>query len=358
MNFLAKVRTLKNTIEAQLSKKFSIVYFDSDDAGWVLDYEKQELGKIFSDLKIKNRIGKITSNTKQCVHFTDQFVLRQNKFFSSQFRKSLDYFHGRPGTEPGFTEIFENLKKNHNVIDRIRVSHQEMMDVILSSGIDRSKVFKIPIGIDPVLLAQHRDVSKNEIRTQLKIPQSAVVIGSFQKDGNGWGEGLEPKLIKGPDVFLKTIEILKDKIPGLFVLLTGPARGFVKKGLEKIGVPYVHHYLDTYFEIGKYFRALDLYIVASRQEGGPKAILESMAAGVPLVTTRVGQAIDLVQHGLNGYMVDVNQAEELAFYSEKILSNADIKENFIKRGLITANENSYIAQTPLWKTFLKDYIEN
>jgi len=43
-------------------------------------------------------------------------------------------------------------------------------------------------------------------------------------------------------------------------------------------------------------QALDLYIVASREEGEPKAILESMASGVPLVTTEVGQAMDFVEH--------------------------------------------------------------
>jgi glycosyltransferase involved in cell wall biosynthesis len=41
---------------------------------------------------------------------------------------------------------------------------------------------------------------------------------------------------------------------------------------------------------------MDIYIVTGWHEGGPKAVLESMAAGVPLVTTRVGQAMDLVQN--------------------------------------------------------------
>ena len=57
---------------------------------------------------------------------------------------------------------------------------------------------------------------------------------------------------------------------------------------------------------------IDAYVVASRQEGGPKAVLESMACGVPLVTTRVGQAIDLVQHGVNGWMSAPEDANHLA----------------------------------------------
>jgi len=40
-----------------------------------------------------------------------------------------------------------------------------------------------------------------------------------------------------------------------------------------------------------------VFVVASRQEGGPKSALESMAAGVPLVSTRVGQVPEIARHG-------------------------------------------------------------
>ena len=130
------------------------------------------------------------------------------------------------------------------------------------------------------------------------------MVGSFQKDGVGWGDGQEPKLIKGPDVFLEAMELLRIRVPELFVLLSGPARGYVKTGLDRLGVPFKHLYVDSYPEVGQLFQALDAYIVSSRQEGGPKAVLESMASGVPLVTTRVGQAMDLVHHDVNGWMVE------------------------------------------------------
>ena len=46
------------------------------------------------------------------------------------------------------------------------------------------------------------------------------MVGSFQKDGVGWAEGLEPKLIKGPDVLVAALELLKAEVPELFVVLT------------------------------------------------------------------------------------------------------------------------------------------
>src|SRR4030042_5423029 len=117
-----------------------------------------------------------------------------------------------------------------------------MRDLVLASGIAPEKVFLIPIAINLSFFPVQTEESRRQARAQLGLPESAVVIGSFQKDGNGWGEGLEPKLIKGPDVFLKTISILKESISELFILLSGPARGYVKKGLEELKVPYKHVY--------------------------------------------------------------------------------------------------------------------
>ena len=93
------------------------------------------------------------------------------------------------------------------------------------------------------------------------------------------------------------------------MLLTGPARGYVRRELERRSVPHVHRLLPTRDELTTAYHALDAYVVASRQEGGPKSILESMATGVPLVTTRAGQAPDLVVDGENGILVDVEDAD-------------------------------------------------
>src|SRR5204862_7356630 len=98
----------------------------------------------------------------------------------------------------------------------------------------------------------------------------------------------------------------------LHVLLTGPARGYVSAGLERLGVPHSRALLPDLDAVARAYRAIDLCLVTSRDEGGPKAVLESMATGVPLVTTRVGQAADLVRTGENGWLCDVEDAGGLA----------------------------------------------
>ena len=54
-------------------------------------------------------------------------------------------------------------------------------------------------------------LNKTDLRKKFNIPQSAFVIGSFQKDGNGWGEGNEMKLIKGPDILINVLKFYHQK---------------------------------------------------------------------------------------------------------------------------------------------------
>jgi glycosyltransferase involved in cell wall biosynthesis len=190
------------------------------------------------------------------------------------------YFHGRPGTGvPEFDASYDKLCREHPRIQRIQVSHTEMRDVVLGSGIAPEKVFLIPIGINLSFFQVQTPESRWQARARLGIPQSAVVVGSFQKDGVGWGEGLEPKLVKGPDIFLKAVDCLKQRIPEIFVLLSGPARGYVKAGLESLRVPYRAPLPGVVSEVGHCSRPLDVYIVCfppgRRAQGG----VESMASG-------------------------------------------------------------------------------
>jgi glycosyltransferase involved in cell wall biosynthesis len=232
-----------------------------------------------------------------------------------------------------------------------------MEEIVLSTGIQANKVFRIPVGINLTYFSYKTAVLQETARKDLGIPQSAIVIGSFQKDGVGWGEGMQPKLIKGPDIFLKTIALLRTRIPELFVLLSGPARGYVKHGLEQLKIPYYHIYTKNYSDIGNLYQAIDLYLITSRQEGGPKALLESMASGVPLITTRVGQAMDLVNHGENAWMVEVEDIEGLAYWADYVINHRDDISDVLQSARRTAEENAYDSLIPLWQEFMDGYVE-
>lgn len=338
----------------------SRLFIAQEGADWVLAYEARQLRRLAERVGIA--VGPerwATGVAGQSVFHESHFTLLLSSFERNGNNLGVAYFHGRPGT-PGFPEFdvcFERLSRRHVDVDRVQVTSQAMRELVLETGIAPEKLHLIPIGIDVDTFRPTPPAARAEARRRFDLPETAFVVGSFQKDGVGWGEGLEPKLIKGPDTLLAAAAALRERLPDLWFLLTGPSRGYVRAGLERLGIPYRHTLLPSVDAMVPAYDALDVYLVASREEGGPRAVLESMATGIPLVTTRVGQAEDLVEHGTNGFLVEVEDAEGLASWALHVAeSAADDRGALRAAGMRTAQENSYEALTPRWQALLDGFV--
>lgn len=220
----------------------------------------------------------------------------------------------------------------NSAVDRVHTASSITEQKLLRFGIQKKKLIRIALDVDLKSFFPLEEKEKKLLRKQLGLPTDTILIGSFQKDGNGWGLGLEPKLIKGPDIFCDAVETIAKKYP-IHIVLTGPARGYVKRRLEQSNIPFSHTYLKNYAEVARYFQAIDLYLICSREEGGPKAILESMATGVPLVSTRVGMAPDIIENGANGILVDAIDSDAIAQGAISILSSEQLRNHLIKNAL-------------------------
>lgn len=255
----------------------------------------------------------------------------------------VNWTHGqRSNPEPVFAERLDNAQEAISHAERVICHSMIGMGTLLQEGIDQNKLVNIPHGIDTEMFRPPTSSERFFIRRELDIPEAACCIGSFQKDGEGQGEGLSPKWVKGPDVFLEVIDRLRHQHE-LCVLLTGPARGYVKAGLERMGVPYRHVYLKHYPDVARHFWALDAYVIASRDEGGPMALLEAMASGVPLVSTRVGMCIDLIEEGSNAFLADVEDADFLAERVSELLDDDDLRQSVVDNGLRTARDHTWAS---------------
>jgi glycosyltransferase involved in cell wall biosynthesis len=167
---------------------------------------------------------------------------------------------------------------------------------------------------------------------------------------------LEPKYVKAPDMLVATLERLRGSIPELSVLLTGPARGYVRSELERLRVPYVHVQLGSRDELATAYHALDVYLVSSRQEGGPKASLEATAAGIPLVTTRVGQAQELLTDGVDALLADVDDADALAAAVLRLYEDVTLAPRLRLAGRVTAEAYSDERLDSRWAELLDGFV--
>ena len=328
-----------------------------DRGGWSVDRDAEILQATARRLGVQVAPAQWARfAARQSVFLSSHFEALTPRWLDSSHRVATAYLHGRPGTigAPEFDRAFETLRRAPHSLARIQVTHAEMRELVLSAGVEPRQVFLIPIGID----LEHFPSTSPDLRARAReafdLPSSAFVVGSFQKDGVGWGEGLEPKLVKGPDVLVAVLARLRPDVPELHVLLTGPSRGYVRRELERLGIPFRHTVAADRTDLARAYQALDVYVVASRQEGGPKAVLESMASGIPLVSTRVGQAQDIVAHERNGWLVDVEDAEALAGWAARVRDSVD--PELLRAGRATAERYTLERLDGEWARLLEGFV--
>jgi glycosyltransferase involved in cell wall biosynthesis len=128
----------------------------------------------------------------------------------------------------------------------------------------------------------------NDLREKLS-PNGEILIGSFQKDSEG--KTGKPKLSKGPDVFVDLVSKISKK-ENVKVILSGHNRKYVISELKKREIPY--EFFKSYRDLNELYDCLDVSFVTSRREGGPRAVLEASARRVPILSTDVGMASDVL----------------------------------------------------------------
>ena len=128
-------------------------------------------------------------------------------------------------------------------------------------------------------------IKSDEVDLKLNLPAgNPTIIGSFQRDTEGHDLS-SPKLSKGPDVFCDIVESLSTKP---FILLAGWRRQYIINRLQSAQIPFAYLEDATDSQLNDLYNLIDVYLVTSRYEGGPQAILECAATRTPIFSTDVG----------------------------------------------------------------------
>lgn len=137
--------------------------------------------------------------------------------------------------------------------------------------------------------------NKEELKKEFNINNQEFLIGSFQRDTEGKElkqNIILPKLSKGPDILIDVIKEYQKKHSNVAVVLAGYRRQYVIQELKKLKIKYYYFENQTYTNLNKLYNLLDLYVVSSRVEGGPRAIVETILTKTKLISTNVGIASD------------------------------------------------------------------
>ena len=170
------------------------------------------------------------------------------------------------------------------------------------------------------------------IRKKYNFDSSLYLIGSFQRDTEGI-DLKSPKLSKGPDRFLEIVINLNKIKDNLVVVLTGKRRNYLIENFKKNKINYRYFEMASLPQINELYNILDLYIVSSRTEGGPQAVVEAAITKTPIISTDVGIAKEILSnesiYDMNNYMV-ANPNIEYAYKNSLDLTIPNGFEKFNK----------------------------
>jgi len=241
----------------------------------------------------------------------------------------------------------QSIEKLSAIVDHFVVPNKKLYRYFAKQKV-RSGVTLIPFYVDRKIFKK-LNLNRASICKLLNIDSKKlhrkILIGSFQRDS--YGRDLnKPKWQKNPDLL---IEILK-KFPSdnyLFVV-AGTRRHYIINQCKKNKIPYLYYGQETYIDnfwddlyvnhinntlISYLYNLIDIYIVTSSSEGGPKAILEAALAKTLTFSTNVGLAPDILDGNL---IFDPRNIDELILLILKILKDKKLKEKYVTYNYINA----------------------
>jgi len=199
------------------------------------------------------------------------------------------------------------------VSDRVR---KELED----SGIQPSMITVIPNGID---LSPYRQKAKRTSKAKAADADAqgkrSFLIGTVAR--------LSPE--KGIDTLLDAAKIVVTSYPSArFVIAgTGPLERELAQKVRDLRLENCVRMVGFVDNVPGLFSGLDLYVLPSDTEGIPLALLEAMAAGLPVVATRVGGVPEVVVDGVTGFLVPPRQPKALAQAIVRLLVDPDLAKS-------------------------------
>jgi len=204
-------------------------------------------------------------------------------------------------------------------VDAVLAVSQDLRRNLLQLGIDDSKIHVVYTGVDPNLFCAG-DRAEARRRLGIALDQKAILYV-----GN-----LIP--LKGLRVLLDALNKIGNASPNVhaYIVGNGPERPVLEQRAAQLGLSARIHFCGSlrHEQLPDYYRAADVTVLASRSEGIPNVLRESLACGTPFVATRVGGIPEISTSSANR-LVNVDDPDELA----AALSHT-IGESFLSRRVV------------------------
>ncbi|HYA28543.1 MAG TPA: glycosyltransferase [Acidobacteriota bacterium] len=226
--------------------------------------------------------------------------------------------HGREASDPNGRNRKRNIVRkclSPLVQHFVAVSDDLRLWLTETVGIPKAKVTTIHNGVDT---SQFSPEGRKAARRSLGLDESAFIIGTVGR--------LDP--VKDHESLLKAFAPIarSQRRVCLMIVGDGPGRKEIVQLCTALQIADKVMLLGERRDIPILLKACDVFTLTSIAEGISNTILEAMASGLPIVATRVGGNLELVEHGASGHLVTAKDVTALSRAYESYLHDPDICE--------------------------------
>ncbi len=180
----------------------------------------------------------------------------------------------------------------------------EMSEVLQVARPERFVVIPLGLELDRFACVE-REAARAATRAELGIPEDAWVVGIVGR--------LVP--VKNHELFFAALRLLRDKVEApvhAIVVGSGERETELRRRVERMGIDDTFHWLGWRTDLPEILPAFDVSALTSHDEGTPVALIESLAARVPVVSRAVGGVPEVLGEGAYGWLVRSDAAEAFA----------------------------------------------
>jgi glycosyltransferase involved in cell wall biosynthesis len=197
-------------------------------------------------------------------------------------------------------------------------------DRLIGWGVEGGRIVVRHNAVSPISPAPPEDVAR--LRCELGIPEGTPVLLAVGR--------LSPE--KAHADLLRAIAVWKGRSPSaalrLVILGDGPERERLRSLSQALGIVDLVVWAGTTSNVPLYYSLADIFVLPSRSEGSPNALLEAMMAGLPVITTAVGGVPEIVHSGVNGVLVPAADIQGMAKRIAEMLQDENLRKEFGARG--------------------------
>lgn len=155
------------------------------------------------------------------------------------------------------------------------------------------------------------------VREQLNIGENDIVISYIAELNDN----------KNHMFLLKNWKTLFQRHPNAHCLIIGMGENEqkLKTYVQEQNLKNIY-FLGYRSDIPKILSQTDIVTLLSYREGLPRCVMETMAAGKPLIVTNIRGSRDLVKHGINGFVVNLDDDQSLIEYFTKLINDKDLRK--------------------------------